>query len=884
MLEQQIICNDYYNVIPNIDKSDTLLSTSLRVILQVVLENIFSPKIQEIEIVKSNNLSDLNTLQNAMYNTPEAAFFKTKIISYENTKFNKILTIVVDDVRNYDLQKLSHCIENNRFLLLIVNSNRTDLFKNFVESIGLKIVLMRKHANNDLLLFRKRQSLDLSKILYESGDITQIVTEIKHQNISADSARIIVIIESKNMKYVTSCIHYITKEINVEKIRIFISQNLNKLKKSELENLCKRQLETDLFINVLTKNNVWATLRRTKISVDSKSSDHWIAHQESSNDPHNFTWTESLNRKKTRNLIQVKFSALNKQDILIAEGLFFSDISEKVAKKKIVPKTIGLEFSGTDFEENRIMGISNGNSMSNFINIDSDWTWQVPEFWSLEDAATVPLAYIIAYTVLYIKTQVKAKEKILIINSCDGPGLAILNLALHKSCDVFVTYQTKKEKEVLTAIAPHLLNNRLFNLSENSIPDNIFLATMGEGVDVIICNDCKIRTMVELFSVIKRKARVVIINDLSDNVIFENIGMEVFLKEIKLCSVIPRKVASYGLEVRKLLKKLLHDGIKQGCVKPLPRTVYNREFLKEAFTACAKNNNVKKILVKVQSDEQIKDVPVIKPRFHGLQSKTYLVIEGLTKFGLEFVDWLVTRGARHFIITSSEENNSGYQHLRMKVWKSYGVEITLHEKFIPTKESICLVFKEACSIGSIDAIFDLQRCIQLNKAEISPFTDLSTKYLDEMSRSFCHSLRLFVICSITENKGNLALIKNWVPLDIGGLENKFIEKLLEQRKRDSLPGLFICWGLVDSTKKYIKNPSSTPILPPVTKYLQNIDDFLYAMESQVQVLCTVPHTKEVCKYVDDAVSFDATRKSAEEFTTSLYEQHGACVDSLTMYV
>lgn len=43
------------------------------------------------------------------------------------------------------------------------------------------------------------------------------------------------------------------------------------------------------------------------------------------------------------------------------------------------------------------MGLIPGGAIANTVEADPDLLWPVPEHWTLEDAATVPLPYILAY-------------------------------------------------------------------------------------------------------------------------------------------------------------------------------------------------------------------------------------------------------------------------------------------------------------------------------------------------------------------------------------------------------------------------------------------------------------------------------------------------------
>ena len=55
------------------------------------------------------------------------------------------------------------------------------------------------------------------------------------------------------------------------------------------------------------------------------------------------------------------------------------------------------------FSGNRVMGIVPNGVISNRINAQPEMIWPVPHHWSLEDAATVPLAYCFAYYCLVRK-------------------------------------------------------------------------------------------------------------------------------------------------------------------------------------------------------------------------------------------------------------------------------------------------------------------------------------------------------------------------------------------------------------------------------------------------------------------------------------------------
>lgn len=60
--------------------------------------------------------------------------------------------------------------------------------------------------------------------------------------------------------------------------------------------------------------------------------------------------------------------------------------------------TEGFEYSGIDSKGHKVMGMTDHRALSNLILPDPPLTWRIPQDWSLEDAATVPVVYT---TVIY---------------------------------------------------------------------------------------------------------------------------------------------------------------------------------------------------------------------------------------------------------------------------------------------------------------------------------------------------------------------------------------------------------------------------------------------------------------------------------------------------
>lgn len=87
---------------------------------------------------------------------------------------------------------------------------------------------------------------------------------------------------------------------------------------------------------------------------------------------------------------------------------------------------------------------------------DPRFCWPVPQKWSLQEAATVPIAYATAYYSLISRGRLRKGERILIHSGAGGVGIAAIAVALSMDCDVFVTVGSAEKREFLMRRFPKL--------------------------------------------------------------------------------------------------------------------------------------------------------------------------------------------------------------------------------------------------------------------------------------------------------------------------------------------------------------------------------------------------------------------------------------------
>ncbi|KAJ8030138.1 Fatty acid synthase [Holothuria leucospilota] len=156
-------------------------------------------------------------------------------------------------------------------------------------------------------------------------------------------------------------------------------------------------------------------------------------------------WIQLPGEPKSGEKYTVHYSSLNFRDIMLASGkmprgslpgkIMISSV-ENLAHKECL---IGIEFAGHNSEGKRVMGIVGSQGLACHIFAEPCFLFDVPDSWTLEDAATVPLAYCSVFYALVVRGQVKAGESILIHSGSGGVGQAAIAVALSYGCKIYTT-------------------------------------------------------------------------------------------------------------------------------------------------------------------------------------------------------------------------------------------------------------------------------------------------------------------------------------------------------------------------------------------------------------------------------------------------------------
>lgn len=480
--------------------------------------------------------------------------------------------------------------------------------------------------------------------------------------------------------------------------------------------------------------------------------------------------------------------------------------------------TLGSEFSGRDANGRKVMGMLKSGGLATTLLADVDFLWEVPDKWTLEEAATIPVAYAISYYALFVRGGLKSEESLLIHAGAGGVGQAAIAIALHAGCTVFTTVGTLEKRQYLKNRFPQLTDRHIGNSRDTSFEQLILSETHGNGVDVVLNSlmDEKLRASVRCLATNGRFLEIGKYNltredctgtcTLSKNITFYCISLDALFEN---CA-----------EKKKVIRHI-SEGIENGTVRSLYSTVFSEQQIEQAFRFIATGKHIGKVLIKIRDEEpkkctRSKTINAI-PRTYMNPKKSYVLIDGFESYGLELTNWMIARGANIIILVSHTDIRTGYQALCIRRWRESGVEVVISKEDVTTLSGAERLIEESNRLAPVGGIFNLA-AVQCNaplenlaeadfKAVMSPKVD-STRNLDIASRKSCPLLDYFVVFSSASCGRGTSGQSNY------GLANSVAERMMELRQANGLPGLAIQWGAIEDV-----NLSRSKVTSLFLKYL-----------------------------------------------------------------
>ncbi|KAJ9600111.1 hypothetical protein L9F63_009587 [Diploptera punctata] len=812
-----------YIFVANTEPEEVDMNTTLRICMHIALENLFGNQVKTLELYKQDKtllspqivhiLGDLPLIQadiTILADPDDPAFSDLDVVGYKiedrklSNETNCILIIASEILQDPELLKIAiNALAEGACILTREKLN----MKQTVDSTSGVEIIFQKSMDDEIFVLLKKKLLVVDPIIIEvKNDNYDWLPKVQTAINNNSNQHILLVAQGEEINGILGLVNCIRKEPGGENVRcVFIPDKMAPKFDYNLK-FYRDQLNKDIAVNIY-KNGKWGTYRHIPLECNALVTvPYAYCNVLIRGDLSTLKWIEgNLDTKRCLNnsdeeLIYIYYSPLNFRDVMTATGKISL---ETLFVDKIKDCDQGMEFSGRDQTGRRVMGMLENKSFATMAIANTHLVWDVPDHWSLEEAATVPVVYSTVYYALTSGGQLKKGDSILIHAGSGGVGQAAISVCLHAGCIVYTTVGTPEKREFIKNQFPQLTDENIGNSRDTSFEELIMVQTKGRGVDIVLNSlaEEKLQASLRCLAVGGRFLEIGKFDLESNNFI----GMELFLKQTSFHGIMLDLIFKCSDDEKIKLHKLVSDGIKSGAVRPLTRTIFPYSDVEQAFRYLAAGKHIGKVLLQIRPEETEKLVPPVPllidaiPRYICLPDNTYIITGGLGGLGLELADWLVLRGARKLILTSRTGLRTGYQSSRIRIWQRHGVKVQISLADITTETGVKELLSEAIKLGPVDAIFNLavvlKDALLVNQTEENFIESagpkpIATHYLDVLSRKLCPELRHFVVfSSVSCGRGNAGQTNY-------GMNNSIMERICEARVRDGLPALAVQWGAV----------------------------------------------------------------------------------------
>ncbi|KAJ8919481.1 hypothetical protein NQ315_002102 [Exocentrus adspersus] len=852
-----------YKFVPNFTVLD--IHQSVRVNIQVILENALTYKVKACEVIDECTGKDIVPLapiiKSALEDQPliqpllkilSKAALEDVEVEVEDKKLksetDNLLVIGSNLLGRPEVLKEACAVLVGNGFIITRESHQYDTSRSI--DPNLCVFTIHRTENETMLLLRKQSKVNKSKYIKVMPERElSWLPEVQSSITKEKNEDIVLYGENKPKNGILGLVNCLRMEPQSRHVRCVFTMD-------EVEEFDPQmpfytnQLKKYMAVNVY-KDGQWGTYRHLPLQkLDIVEREHCFANVTLRGDLSSLKWIEGPLRndmkvQPERNLIHVYYCALNFRDVMSALGKISADmINQNRLEQECVQ---GFEFAGRDSKGNRVMGMIPAGALSSLLLNDIYFRFLIPENWSFEEAATIPVVYGTVIYALIMRGQMTRGESILIHSGTGGVGQAAIRLCLHYGCKVFTTVGTKEKRDFLKKTFPQLKDRNIGNSHDESFEQLVLQGTNGRGVDMVL-NSLAGEKLVTSIRCLARGGRFIEIGkfDMTQN---HHLNTLLFQKEASFQGVMLDQLFNDPPQIKKELVELMLDGLKYGAIKPLNRTVFKYNELEQAFRYMATGKHTGKVLIQLRKPEKESLVLPTVMKFPGISryfcnaEKVYIIIGGLGGFGLELTDWLILRGARKVVLSSSRGISTGYQDYRLNIWRSYGVVVKISTAPITTKNGCKQLIEESQKLGPIDAIFNLAVVLadavfenQTKENFITSFGPkaYSTGYLDELTRQMCPDLSQFVVfSSVSCGRGNAGQTNY-------GMSNSIMERICEDRKQAGFPALAIQWGAVgevglvaEKLENDVEIEISGTLQQKISNCLQVLDIFLRQNESPI---------------------------------------------------
>ncbi len=468
--------------------------------------------------------------------------------------------------------------------------------------------------------------------------------------------------------------------------------------------------------------------------------------------------------------VAVRAAGLNFRDVLIALDMYPGAALMGGEGAGVVVE-VGEGVEGLAVGD-RVMGLLNG-GFGPLAVADRRLVAPVPEGWSFEQAATVPVVFLTALYGLRDLAGLRKGERLLVHAATGGVGMAAVQLARHFGAEVYGTASNGKWP---TLEAMGFAPERIASSRTAEFRERFLAATGGEGVDVVL--DCLAGELVDAsLDLLPRGGRFVEMGkaDVRDAEEVAAAHPGVAYRAFDMLEAGPERIGELLGELGELFAR--------GAIEPLPLTAWDVRRAPDAFRFLSQARHTGKLVLRMPA-------PVVA-------AGTVLITGGTGGLGALLAGHLVAaHGVRSLLLASRRGPEAeGALELRARL-EAQGARVRIAACDVADREQVAALLAEVpaeyplgavvhtagvIDDGMIDALTP-ERIDRVLGAKVD-----AALHLHELTRE--HDLWGFVMFSSiagvygAPGQGNYA----------GA--NAFLDALAAHRRAQALPADSMAWGL-----------------------------------------------------------------------------------------
>ncbi|XP_052751893.1 fatty acid synthase-like [Galleria mellonella] len=504
----------------------------------------------------------------------------------------------------------------------------------------------------------------------------------------------------------------------------------------EQESQCLDQMpELDLAINIFN-SGAWGGEYYVPCIEEPRANSEVKLEISRFGDLNSLHWVETSVPKNTGVPVTVHYAGINNYDLRKATAITDKDDG------KTNTNSFGMEFSGVTDTGERVMGLSPTGAVMTKVRAVPELLWPVPAHWTLEEAATVPLAYAIAFYCLGIKCKLLPGKSILVHGGTGAVGQAIISIALNFGCEVFATVGDVRKKRYLRKLFPQIPERHIGNSRDHTFGDMILTTTKDRGCDIVIsCVKDKLRN-----TSLNCCAPCGITIDLSliPNEEKFRFGMSNLIDCRHYMPVDFSSIFYYNKQDEiKSIQYMISEGIERGYVRPLSRITYGAQEAARAFRLLGASRHRGRVLLRLCDSFQA------QPRIKCSPEYSHLVLCDDDFFGLQWAERLVSRGATKLRLHFSSV--SSYVFYRVQSWQAKGIEVQVSTEDVSSSTGVQSLLENSNKMARVEGIYVMATTDKTDQNKLS--------YLDTVSRKLCPSLKYFCVVNTNGSGQETCLVR-----------------------------------------------------------------------------------------------------------------------------